>query len=410
MTTSFEDLKVLGQMFIGLLLNADFKTATGRFDETMQKVVSESKLQESWQQLITDAGTILNVTPISTSEVDDNRIVIVRCEFQWIILDAKIVFNQQGQISGLNFFPKIRTYTSPEYVDKSAFHEVDVVIGEGKWALPGTITIPEGPGPFPGLVLVHGSGPNDRDETIGSNKTFQDLAWGLASRNIAVLRYDKRTFKHAKLLTPDLVKKMTVKEEVVDDALLAVQCLQKTDKIDSKRVFLLGHSLGGTVAPKIAQQDHSLAGIIIMAGSNRPIEDLILDQFTYIYSLTGEISKEQKSELDNLKIKVDRLKDPDILDNITTKDMPLGIPVDYWIDLRNYNPLDVAKTLHIPILILQGGRDYQVEVTKDFENWKNALKKESNTSFKVFPKLNHLFIAGEGKSTPQEYLNRRTCG
>ena len=294
MTTSFEDLKVLGQMFIGLLLNGDFKSATGRFDKTMQNVVSESKLQESWQQLIADAGNILNVTPISTSEVDGNRFVIVRCEFQWIIIDAKIVFNQEGHISGLNFLPKIRTYTSPGYVDKSVFHEVDVVIGEGKWALPGTITIPEGPGPFPGLVLVHGSGPNDRDETIGSNKTFQDLAWGLASRNIAVLRYDKRTFKHAKLLTPDLVKKMTVKEEVIDDALLAVQCLQKTDKIDPKRVFLLGHSLGGTIAPRIAQQDHSLAGIIIMAGSNRPIEDLILDQITYIYGLTGDISNEQK--------------------------------------------------------------------------------------------------------------------
>lgn len=319
-------------------------------------------------------------------------------------IDVKVVFNQQGQISGLNFMPVQTVYTPPEYVNESAFKEVDVTVGEGKWALPGTLTIPDGSGPFPGVVLVHGSGPNDRDETIGPNKTFRDIAWGLASQGVAVLRYDKRTFKHAKQFTPDLVEKMTVKEEVIDDALLAIQLMRQSEGIDPKRVFLLGHSLGATVAPRIAQQEQGPAGLIIMAGITRTLEDTILDQFTYLYGLKGTMTDGQKAEIEALKAKVARLKDPEISENISPQDLPLGIPVAYWMDLRDHNALDAVKTLNMPILILQGERDYQVLKTKDFEGWKTALNHKKNATFKIFPKLNHLFIAGEGKSNPQEYL------
>jgi dienelactone hydrolase len=401
---SFEDLKALAQMFVGQLLKADFTAAASKFDDQMKTALSEVKLQESWQNVIAEAGTLLQLTPTRTTEIEGYKIVVIRCQFQRADVDVQVVFNGQGQISGLNFTPVQTTYNTPEYVDESAFHEVDVTIGEGKWALPGTLTLPNGSGPFPGLVLVHGSGPNDRDETIGPNKTFRDLAWGLASQGIAVLRYDKRTFKHAEQFTPDMVEKMTVKEEVIDDALLAVQLMRQTDDIDPKHVFLLGHSLGATIAPRIGQQDLELAGLIIMAGITRPLEDTILDQFTYLYSLSGAMTDQQKSELETLKAKVDRLKDPEISDNISPQDLPLGIPAAYWMDLHGYQPEEVAKTLNLPILVLQGERDYQVLKTEDFKSWKAALNHKENATFKLFPKLNHLFIEGEGKSTPQEYM------
>jgi dienelactone hydrolase len=401
---SFEDLKALAQMFVGQLLKADFTAAASKFDDQMKTALSEVKLQESWQNVIAEAGTLLQLTPTRTTEIEGYKIVVIRCQFQRADVDVQVVFNGQGQISGLNFTPVQTTYNTPEYVDELAFHEVDVTIGEGKWALPGTLTLPNGSGPFPGLVLVHGSGPNDRDETIGPNKTFRDLAWGLASQGIAVLRYDKRTFKHAEQFTPDMVEKMTVKEEVIDDALLAVQLMRQTDDIDPKHVFLLGHSLGATIAPRIGQQDLELAGLIIMAGITRPLEDTILDQFTYLYSLSGAMTDQQKSELETLKAKVDRLKDPEISDNISPQDLPLGIPAAYWMDLHGYQPEEVAKTLNLPILVLQGERDYQVLKTEDFKSWKAALNHKENATFKLFPKLNHLFIEGEGKSTPQEYM------
>ena len=402
-TLSLEELKSRAQMFVVQIVKGDFATATKTFDDQMKTTFNEAKLQESWQNIVEEAGSLIQLAPILTKEMDGYKIVVIRCNFQIFGIDVQVVFNEKAQISGLNFIPIQMAYNPPEYVNESAFHEVEVTVGEGKWALPGTLTIPNGSGPFPGLILVHGSGPNDRDETVGPNKTFRDLAWGLASKGIAVLRYDKRTFKHAKKLTPDMIVNMTVKEEVIDDALLAIQLMRKTEFIDSNRIFLLGHSLGATIAPRIGEKDTKLAGLIIMAGITRPLEDTILDQFTYIYSLTETITDQQKAELETLKAKVQKLKDPELSNTLTTQDMPLGIPVIYWRDLKENNPLDAVKNLSMPILILQGGRDYQVLKTKDYEGWKTALNRSKNATFKLFTRLNHLFIAGEGISTPQEY-------
>jgi dienelactone hydrolase len=254
------------------------------------------------------------------------------------------------------------------------------------------------------VVLVHGSGPQDRDETLGPNKPFRDLAWGLASQGVAVLRYDKRTFAHKALFTPELIARATVKEETVADALLAVQLLRQTPAIDPEQIFVLGHSLGATLAPRIGQQDPALAGLIIMAGMTRSLEDTILDQYTYLYSLSGSMTDAQKAELDELKVKVARVKDPNLSDLVPAKDLPLGVPPAYWLDLRNYQPAEVAKSLAMRILVLQGGRDYQVTRAGDFPAWQHALGEKSSAVLKVYPRLFHLFMAGEGPSTPQEYL------
>ncbi len=397
------DLETLSQIFIGQLLKADFTEATKQFDYQMKKSISEIKLQESWEKVTNESGTLLQLIPTRSREHDNYKIIIVKCRFQRFDVDIQLVFDEEGEISGLNFTPINNAYNPPIYVNESAFHDVDVEVGEGKWALPGTLSIPNGLDQFPGVVLVHGSGPNDMDESIGPNKIFRDLAWGLASQGICVLRYDKMTFKHAKQLTPEMIEKMTVKEEVIDDALLAIKLLRNTDKIDTKRIFLLGHSLGATIAPRIALQDPELTGIIIMAGLTRLLEDTILDQFTYIYNLNGKITSEQKAELKTLKEKVDNLKDPEYTDKLTSQDMPLGIPIAYWRDLQENKPLDVVEKIDLPMLILQGERDYQVLKSKDFMGWKTALDNKKNVSFKLFPKLNHLFISGEGKSTPDEY-------
>ncbi len=400
---SFEDLNLKARIFINRLLRADYKGAINQFDNQMKTVFGKKKLQESWEGIISEAGSLLHLTLIRTAVLESYKIVIIKIEFQRVVIDVQFVFNEEGQISGLNINPVQIAYNPPAYVKKSSFHEVDVTVGEGEWMLPGTLTLPNDSGVIPGVVLVHGSGPNDRDETIGPNKIFRDLAWGLASQGVAVLRYDKRTLVYAKKFTPNQVAEMTVKEEVIDDALVAIELMRQREGIDSKRVFLLGHSLGATVAPRIAGEDQDLAGLIIMAGITRPLEDTILDQFTYLYNLEGKITEQQKADLENLKVKVDRVKESEISDNISPQDLPLGIPLAYWQDLNKNKPADAVKTLTMPILVLQGERDYQVLSMEDFEGWKTALKMNEKASFKIFPNLNHLFITGEGKSTPQEY-------
>jgi dienelactone hydrolase len=261
--------------------------------------------------------------------------------------------------------------------------------------------LPKAEGPFAAAVLVHGSGPHDRDETIGPNKPFRDLAWGLASQGVAVLRYEKRTHTHGHRMAKDKAA-ITLDAEVVEDALAAVAGLRKHKEIDGRRVFVIGHSLGALMAPRIGSRDPSLAGLVLLAGNARPLEDLILEQMTYIYSLKGDLSDEDKEALDKIKKQVTRVKDPKLTADAPAAELPLGIPSAYWLELRSYDQTATAARLKQPLCIAQGERDYQVTMA-DFEAWKKALVSRGNVTFHSYPKLNHLFMEGENKAKPAEY-------
>jgi len=291
------------------------------------------------------------------------------------------------------------TYAPPSYADPGSFTEREVVVGP--LDLPGTITMPKGKGPFPALVLVHGSGPNDRDESIGPNKPFKDLAWGLASRGVAVLRYDKRT-KARPAECVRLGDRFTVQEEVIEDARAAVRLLAHTPGVDATRVFLLGHSLGGYLAPRIAEGAPELAGLVIMAGPVRPFEDLLVDQARYLGQVDGMPRDVLDQQVRDIQRRATRVKAPDLSPLTASASLPLGIPAPYWLDLRQVHPPQTARALGKPILVLQGERDYQV-TTADFELWKQGLEGASVASYRLYPALNHLFQPGTGLCKPAEY-------
>jgi hypothetical protein len=283
-------------------------------------------------------------------------------------------------------------------VKPGAFREREVRVVSGTYSLPGTLAMPAGDGPFPGVVLVHGSGPQDRDETIGGFRPFQDLAQGLASRGIAVLRYEKRTKAYQKELAGRA--DITVREEVIDDALAAVRLLRATEGIDRRRVFLAGHSLGGILAPPIGVLDPSLAGIVLLAAPSRPMSEVVRDQAR---SLTAPgATDEQRKAAPGV------LREAEALESLYAgKSGPasgtiLGAPVPYWRDLKSYDSVGAARSLRMPVLVLQGERDYQVSM-EDFQGWKKALRGRAGAAFRSYPSLNHLFAAGEGRSTPDEY-------
>jgi len=190
----------------------------------------------------------------------------------------------------------------------------------------------------------------------------------------------------------------TVQQETVDDALAAVALLRSLPGIDPRRVFVLGHSLGGLALPRIGQGQPALAGLIVMAGPARPLEDLILDQVSYLAALDGVVTDPEKKQIEGLRGEVAKVKalKPGATDSV------LGAPASYWLDLQGYDPPQAAKYLAQPMLILQGERDYQVTMT-DFAAWKKVLSGKPNVTFKSYPRLDHLFLAGEGKSGPAEY-------
>lgn len=195
---------------------SEFDKAVEPFDATMSRALPASKLEEIWSGVIKQYGALRQATDTRTEKVQQYTLVFVTCEFERGKLDTKVVFNTEGEIGGLFFVPSGQ-YQRPGYVDQAKFTEEEVNIGKGMMRLPGTLSVPTGDGPFSAIVLVHGSGPNDRDETIGPNKPFRDLAHGLASRGIAVLRYEKRTKQHPILMSLTR-NSVTVKEETIDDA------------------------------------------------------------------------------------------------------------------------------------------------------------------------------------------------
>ena len=181
----------------------DYAGLIASFDDAMKAALPTDKLKQAWDGVSQQFGAYQGRTETKfVARKDKYDVVLVTAKFEKSALGFRVsIDSTTGQIGGLQFVPveaaQPAPYTVPAYVDQTKFEEKDVVVGTGEWQLPGTLTLPKGNGPFAAVVLVHGSGPNDRDETIGPNKPFKDLAWGLASQGIAVLRYDKRTKVYA---------------------------------------------------------------------------------------------------------------------------------------------------------------------------------------------------------------------
>jgi uncharacterized protein len=389
----------MAKTFVAQMASGQFEKAVEPFDQAMIQALPAEKLKQVWDGLIKEEGSIQQKSDTRTEKIQQYDVVYVTCVFAHGTLDAKVVFNSQHKISGLFFVPSGK-YKPPAYADFSKFEEKEIQIGKGIWSLPGTLSLPKGDGPFPAVILVHGSGPEDRDETIGPNKPFRDLAYGLASRGIAVLRYEKRTKQHQVMMAMT-VSDITVKEETIDDVVAAFKVLASQEKIDPKRIIVLGHSLGGMLIPRIAMAEDKISGFISFAGATRPLEDLVLEQTKYILSQDGKLNEEAQKKIQEIEQQIAIIKSPELSEETTDKFL-LGGPVKYWLDLRGYEPAKEAVKLQQPMLIMQGERDYQVTM-EDFSNWKKALGSRKNVGFVSYPKLNHLFIEGEGKSVPAEY-------
>lgn len=402
--TAVNEKKAIAENFADKFTSGDYAGAEAMFDSTMKAAVPKSALKDIWDASVKRYGSFKRLGTTRAEKVAGFDSFLIGLEFAKGAFDMRIVIDSKNTVAGMQFVPIASTvvYKAPAYVKVSSFKETNVMIGKGAWALHGTLTLPAGKGPFPAVVLVHGSGPNDRDETIGPNKVFRDLAWGLATQGIAVLRYEKRTKEHAAQFAK--IRNFTVKAETIDDAVTAATLLRNTKKINKNRIFIVGHSLGGMLAPRIAQADPKIKGMIILAGPTRPLEDLVLDQTKYILSLTTTDTVVTKQQVALVQRSVAKIKSKSLTIKTSATEL-LGSPASYWLDLRGYNPAALAAKINKPMLILQGERDYQVKMV-DFKGWQKCLVRNKNASFKTYRKLNHLFMEGTGKmSTPSEYEN-----
>ena len=286
--------------------------------------------------------------------------------------------------------------------------EERIVIGENtKYPLNGLLTLPADVAtPVPAVVFVHGSGASNMDEKVGKLTPFKDLAQGLARHGIASVRYDKHSFAHGFKMLRDKGLEVTVKTETIDDAILATELLKKDPRIDPERVFIIGHSMGGMLAPRIDAEGGNYAGLIIMAGSPRKLEEIILDQneaaLRSTKGIVNWIVKKQVEKFAAMFGGMYQLSD----EEAKKRKMGGGTTLYYFKEMGEHPTSGYLLATVKPILIMQGEKDFQATAEKDFAAYKQLLAGRSNVTFRLYENLSHAFVPsvyGDIMKAKQEY-------
>lgn len=387
-----EEINEIAYEFVQALADEDIESLKEfKYDPTMKAQFNEAMMTAVFADIKTKLGKFESIDGYEMSQSGGFDIVGVECRYEINDASINVVFNDQKQIAGLNYFE-----VAKESLED--FKEEACSFGTETFPLTAMLSMPDSDTLVPAVILVHGSGPNDMDESIYGNKPFKDIAMGLYNQGIAVLRYDKRTMTYGQVIYNENYDDFTIYDETIDDAVLGVAYLKSLPGIDPDRIFVMGHSLGANLGPLIGEKA-DIAGLLLVAGNVTPLHELMVEQFEFIYNLDGALSDEELENLKVIKASRDRINSQDI-DMYSAEEL-FGIPAKYWMDLRSYNPVEVASQLDMPIALFQGDRDYQVTL-REHELWSQGLE---NAKAYRYEKLNHLMIEGEGQSRPEEYMN-----
>ncbi|WP_114952080.1 alpha/beta hydrolase family protein [Sphingosinicella terrae] len=278
--------------------------------------------------------------------------------------------------------------------------EVEVTIGSGEWAVPAILALPaENVGPYPVAVLMHGFGPGTLDGDVGPNKVMRETAIGLAQRGVAALRMAKRSTTHSRRFREEQ-RHATVGEEWIDDTVAAVTLLRSTAGIDAGRIYVVGHSASGGMAPLVANLT-GVAGAVMVNGSLRDAPAMIEDQMNYVTSLSSEDSPESRQQRAEMEAGLRLLRDP----NAAGETRALGHPLWYWRSLARIDAQEEVQALTergAEFLVVQGERDY-LTTDADWAVLNAAFTGHPRVTLRRFPRLNHMMQDGEGRMTPAEY-------
>lgn len=263
------------------------------------------------------------------------------------------------------------------------YTETEITIGSEPTALAGILTMPINVTTIRGIpacVLVHDFGPLDMNSTMGQTRMFSDMAHELAVMGIATVRYDKRTFTYGES------EELTAKDEVIEDAILAAQLLSETPRIDKNRIVLIGHGLGGMLAPRIARDSNGLFdGMIIIGGI--PDSVLVMDLRRYEKQL-ADSKPEEITELNTMASSLAGMSES------KAKELSvLGKNGYYYWEMLQHDQIRIMKRLNIPTYIVQGRADPLITEKEGRLAYVESIGMGmSNLSFKAFRGLNHLLM------------------
>lgn len=301
------------------------------------------------------------------------------------------------------------------------YHEEEVAFPneQAKISLAGTLTVPMGQGSFPAAILISGSGPHDRDETVAGHRPFLVLADHLTRKGIAVLRFDKRGIGKS-----TGVYDQATSEDFAGDVQAALSYLRSRKEIDSKRIGLIGHSEGGLIAPMVAARSRDVAWIVLLAAPALKGEETLLLQSELILRAGGvndeqvaktrEFNKRayalvrQESDAVKLQAKLSNLAESSGM-NATLLPGALQSQVrlmasPWFRFFLDYDPVPVLQKTLCPVLALNGEKDLQIGSKENLEQIRKALQRSGNNDSQIteLPGLNHLFQHGP-TGAPIEY-------
>ena len=386
--------------FFKLLNEQNFTAAQAFFDPSLQSKISVADLQKLWDNMNTRLGKFESADVTQSKAQGDFYAVTMEGKFANATQSFLLAFNKAEKLVGFYIQPRPAagtTYLNPAYADITLYDEQEVYVTAAGHKLVGRLTVPKNAVNFPIVVLVHGTGPSDMDETLGPNKPFKDLAAGLAAKGVASIRYVKRTLVNGNEFTGVF----TVKEETIDDAVAAVTLAATIPGVDKKQIYLLGHNLGGMLAPRIAAQAPQLNGIILAEAQARKFAEVLVDQNKYLYEVSKDTTQAGKKQYEGVMTELQKGTITS-LGKLKPDSIVLGLPASYWVDLNQYNQVDAAKKLKQRILVIQGENDFQVSM-EDYNLWKSGLSGHPNATFKQYSDLNHLLSSQVEKGTVKQY-------
>jgi dienelactone hydrolase len=404
--TTPREARSLATTVVERLGRREYDAVVETFSETLAERLPAARLEAVWERQAWIVGGYADVGDVAHERSDGNHAVEVTVRGNYGLLGADVaVAGDRSRVVGLYFSTKQDgSYSPPAYADREAFEERSVTVdADAGCPLPGTASVPaDRDGPVPGVVLVHGSGPADRDQSIGPQKPFRDLAWGLATRGVAVLRYRKRTAECSappEKLTPDWV--------AVEDAVTAVDVLRSVPEVRDDAVAVLGHSLGGFLGPRIANRADGAAGLALLAAPGRSVWRSNLYQYRQVVAFDGELSDEEKSQIRRLERLGERIDEGGFPDDRQA----FGQTGAFWTAVVDYDQVAVARDLStsksssIPVAVHQAERDVQVHPEKSARAWREGLSdvSKAKADVRTRPRLDHLFLPRSGPSYVGRY-------
>ncbi len=337
---------------------------------------------------------------VGVEGLGSKKVVKVLVKFKKGELLALVVVDHKSLVAGFRLKPAKEVpslWKQPNYAYTSLFDDENITLSASGVEVGASLSIPKSK-PAAGVVFLGGSGPTDKDSTLGPNKPLKDLAWGMASNGIAVVRWDKPSAETAKVSDEDI----TLQKEYLPYTLAAVKALQEKLASPDIQIFALGHSLGAMVAPIVANADAKITGVVMLSAPGGKMYDSALRQMKYLVSLDHDPPFATQEYVSLLTKQVAVIESANF--NAESKEeLPFGAPASYWLSVKEYDQIAEAMKLDIPVRIVQPGRDYQVTIEDDLEIWKDGLKGKEGLEMKVYEGLNHLLMAGEEPPTPEDY-------